>query len=95
MLERAVGAVSNEWLVTAARIKLEGRLGEKVGLMDQEAESHTSRRAFNCTREEAIRRKDLGELQGTQWSEVLAFSQPEDGAAGCRVSAAGAHKQKQ
>ena len=87
MLERAVGAVSNEWLVTAARIKLEGRLGEKVGLMDQEAESHTSRRAFNCTREEAIRRKDLGEL--------LAFSQPEDGAAGCRVSAAGAHKQKQ
>ena len=72
MLERAVGA--------AARIKLEGRLGEKVGLIDPGAESHTS--GFNCTREEAIRRKDLSELRGTQWSE--------EGAAGCRVSAAGA-----
>jgi hypothetical protein len=29
------------WLVTAARIALEGRLGEKVGLMDPGAESHT------------------------------------------------------
>lgn len=64
MLERAVGAASNGWLVTVARIMLEGRLGEKVELMGPGGKvSQTSGRAFNCTREEAIRGKDLSELQ--------------------------------
>jgi hypothetical protein len=65
MLERAVGAASNGWLVTAARIMLEGRLGEKVELMGPGGKvSQTSGRAFNCTREEAT---------GMQWSKVQLF----------------------
>jgi hypothetical protein len=38
---------------------LEGRLGENVGLVGGGAKSHrSSGRAFNCTREEAIRREE-------------------------------------
>jgi hypothetical protein len=82
MLERAVGAASNGWLVITT-------IGGEIGLM--EPGSHNSSRAFNCMREEAIRRKDLSERQGTQWSEIQLF-QPMDSAAGCRVSTAGARK---